>query len=293
MNRRIAWTAAVACLALIFAPAAAQDDEKETGWNDVAELSYVLASGNSESSSFSLNNVLSRVWQDALFTLRAGGLRADSTTRTNLFAVDDGVNPISIVETERDDTTAEFYYLNGQYDRNITERFFWQVGAGWDRNELAGVKNRYTAFGGVGNIWLDEDDHKFRTSYGLTFTDQEDVIPNPALDDSFLGARGTWTYLIGLNDSTTYGNDLAVNLNLDESDDWRADMVNWLSVKMSERLALKLSLTHLYDNLPALESFNVYDDNILINPGATLLGTATREKDDLDTIFSAALVINF
>ena len=292
MNRRITWTATAVCLVLAFVPALAQDEE-DTGWKDVAELSYVLASGNSDSSSLSLNNVLSRAWENAAFSLRAGGLRVDSTTTTNLFAVDDGINPIAIIETENDQTTAELYYLNGQYDRNITDRFFWQVGAGWDRNELAGVSNRYTVFGGVGNIWLDEDDHQFRTSYGLTYTDQEDVISNPLVDDSFLGARGTWNYMIGFNDTTTYGNDLVINLNVDESDDWRADMINWLSVQMSERLALKVSLTHFFDNLPSLESFNVYDDNILINPGAVLLGTNTREVDDLDTIFSAALVINF
>ena len=291
MNPRKGIVTLTICLMLAAFPVVAE--EKELGWEDVAELSYVLASGNSESSSFSFNNTASYTWEEALFVLRAGGLRVDSTNTTNLFAIDDGVNPISIIEIETEETTAELYFLNAQYDRNITEAFFWQVSAGWDRNELAGIKNRYSAFGGVGNIWLDDKDHKFRTSYGVTFTDQEDVVMNPNIDDSFLGARGTWNYMIALNDATKYGNDLIVNLNLDESDDWRADMVNWLSVKMNERLALKLSLTLFYDNLPALEQFNVYDDNIITNPGAALLGTSTREVEDLDTIFSAALVINF
>ena len=52
-----------------------------------------------------------------------------------------------------DEKTAENYYLRGRYDRNITERFFWYGGVGWDRNEFAGIKNRMTVFGGVGNLW--------------------------------------------------------------------------------------------------------------------------------------------
>jgi hypothetical protein len=280
-------------LALLCLPVAAEDETTDTGWKDSAELAIVMTGGNAEASTFNLKNELSRAWDQSNFILRLGGLRTESTSRTNLFGIDDGINPITIIETTVDETTAENYFLNAVYEQKITDSFFWTTGAGWDRNTFAGIKNRYQVFGGVGNIWFNEDDHKFSTSYGLTYTKQDDVVDNPLVSDSYLGLRASWDYERRLSQSSTMGNTLVLNLNVDDTDDWRADTVFWLAVEMSERMALKVSYTLLYDNMPSLETFNIYDDNLITNPGALLLGTDTREKDELDTIFAAALVINF
>ena len=279
-------------LAITLLPVAAEDTT-DTGWKDSAELAFVMTGGNAEASTFNLKNELSRAWSDSKFIVKLGGLRTNSTTQTNLFGIDDGVNPIVIIDNSIDETTAESYFLTAEYEQKITEKFFWNAGGGWDRNTFAGIKNRYQMYGGVGNIWFDEDDHKFSTTYGLTYTKQNDVVENPLVDDSFMGLRGSWDYERRLSKTATLGNDLILNLNVNETDDWRADTVIWLSVEMSKKMALKVGYTLLYDNMPSLEAFNIYDDNLITNPAAILLGTATREKDELDTIFAAALVINF
>ena len=74
-------------------------------------------------------------------------------------------------EVDSTSTSAESYYFEGRYDRDITDRFFWFAGAGWDQNRPAGIDQRYTAFSGVGNTWRDDDDVEFRTDYGLSYTD--------------------------------------------------------------------------------------------------------------------------
>ena len=71
--------------------------------------------------------------------------------------------------------------------------------------------------------------------------------------------------------------------NVNEFDDFRADMINWVSVAMSKRLALKVSLQTLYDNEPALV-------RIPLNAGAT---TVEIPVEDLDNILTASLVVNF
>jgi len=246
--------------------------EDETGWSDTAELGYIVTSGNSESSTLGFKNTAARKWTNALFTLNAGGIRVETTTKTRV-----ELSPGVVQETETAEKTAENYYLNGRYDRNITDRLFWYAGAGWDRNRFAGIDNRYTVEGGTGNVWYDEEGLKFRTLYGLTYTDQEDIIPNPASDDTFAGGRFSWDYLNKLGGNTTYVNIFVVDLNLDESDDWRGNMINSLAVAMNERLALKVSLQILYDNMPSL----------------IVVGTTPVELDETDTIFTASLVVNF
>lgn len=281
-KRLLLATLAVALVAGL-CTAVAAEDEADTGWHDTAELSAVFTSGNSENTTIGFKNRLWREWDRSMFTLKLGGIKAESTTFTRT-AIG---TPDNIIETETEETTAESYYLNGRFDRKISDSFFWYTGLGWDRNELAGIENRYIAEAGVGNVWVDTEDVKFSTAYALTFTKQEDVVELPGADDTFAGARLSYIYLNKLTDSTTYGNDLVLDFNFDESDDWRADWVHSLAVTMSKRLALKLGLQLLYDNMPSFELLTI---QMPTDPNVT---TVPFELDDLDTIFTASVVFDF
>ncbi len=272
---------------LLAAPIAAQDDGPEPGWYDTAEFTYVTTGGNSEADTLGFKNSLRRVWEKALFTLDAGALRVETTTLTR-FAREDG-GSVVFGEDKRTDLTAENYSFRGRFDREITDRLFWYAGAGWERNEFAGFADRMSAVGGVGNIWWQEDDRgHFRTDYGLTWTRQDDLIENSEIDDSFFGLRLGYDYLNQLTDTTELSSVLIIDQNLDESDDLRANFTNAIAVSMTERLALKASLQLLYDNLPALVAVDLV--NAVGEPtGETVLG----ELDELDSIFTVALVISF
>ena len=262
----------------------ADEPAKPDRWTDAAEFSFVATAGNSETSTFGFKNTLARAWEKSSFELKAGGVRGESTTRTRAVNL---ASPV-VEETATTKLTAENYFLNGRYDRKITTRFFWYAGAGWDRNRFAGIQNRYSGVGGVGNIWKDEDRVKFRTDYALSYTNQENVVDVAGADDSFLGVRVSSKFLHKLGAVTTYGNDLVMDENLDETSDFRADMTNWVTVSMSARLALKVSLQWLYDNEPSFESIDDPGNQL---PPAGL--KASVQLDDLDTIFTASLVASF
>ena len=73
--------------------------------------------------------------------------------------------------------------------------------------------------------------------------------------------------------------------NLDETSDFRADMINALSVAMSGRMSLKVSLRLLFDNEPAIELL----DASAFKPG----GVIPVELEELDSIFTVSLVVDF
>jgi putative salt-induced outer membrane protein YdiY len=260
-------------------PLLAQEEAKPK-WSDVAEFSYVATSGNSESSTLGLKNSLKRVWDKNTFELKAGAIRAESTARSWT------VQPSGSIREESTTTVAaENYYLNGQYDRKITDKFFWNAGAGWERNPPAGVDNRYWGSGGVGNIWVDTDPLKFRTDYSLTYTKEQDTVEPPGFKDKYLGARFSWSYLHKFGANTTYGNDFRVDENLDDTGDLRGDMTNSVAVSMSEKLALKVGLQWLYRRRPA---YVEADD-----PGNVTVGPDLVQLDSLDSIFTASLIVKF
>lgn len=262
------------------------EGEATTGWTDTAEFAFVATGGNSSSSSLGFKNVAAKKWDKSLLTLKAAGIRAESESDSG-FAMALPGGGFRVVEPDSE-LTAESYNASARYDRTIHEKLFWFAGLGWDRNRFSGIDNRWIAEGGVGNVWRSDDDLKFSTTYGITWTDQEDVFPTPGLEDTFLGARLAWDYLNALTKNTTYTNTLVVDENLDETSDWRADMSNGLSVSMTEKTAIKLGLRLLYDNEPAVESLALFDE-FGIDTGTTVL----VELDELDTIFTASVVINF
>lgn len=285
---RPACVAAYLCLAaaLIASPLLAQEgDDKELGWASVAELSLVVTDGNSQNTTFGFNDTTTRTWEEALLTIKAGGIRAESTQFTRTAVGTPASFTVNETRTTRLDT--ERYWLSGRYDHNITERFFWFGSAGWLRNRPSGVENRYTAAAGVGNLWIDGERVQFKTNYGLTYTDQEDIGNAPGGDSSYVGAGAGWDFKYKISDSASYGNDLAVNTALEGPSDVLVAMTNSLSATLTERLAVKLGLRWDYDSQPSLVEIP------LVDAMGAALGTVFVEREDLDTTFTTSLVINF
>ena len=101
----------------------------------------------------------------------------------------------------------------------------------------------------------------------------------------YVGVRVSWDYKHKFTKSTEYSNGFVVDYGLNESDNWRADMINAVAVAINSKLALKVSLQSRYNNLPPVELLTVVDG----------MGAAPVEfeLDKLDTIVSISLVVNF
>ncbi|OLC54135.1 MAG: hypothetical protein AUH92_04620 [Acidobacteria bacterium 13_1_40CM_4_69_4] len=269
-------------------PALAQEKPADDRWKDTAEFSYVVTAGNSETSTLGFKDKLVRKWDRSGFELNAGGVRAEATTKTRT-AIGTSTD-FSIDEESATALTAESYFLNGRYNRKLSDHFFWFVGAGWDRNRFAGVQNRSVGVAGVGNVWIDEERTKFRTDYSATYTEEKDVTENPNFKATFSGLRVSSSLQRKIGENAAFTDDLILDENLDDTSDYRANMTNSLAVAMSGRLALKVSLQWLYDHEPAIQEIDLLDAP---PPVGVKIGTVLARLDDLDTIFTASLVVNF
>jgi len=263
----------------LVASASLVGQDRPLGWADQAEFTFVMSAGNASASTFGLKNVLEHVWENATFNLSAGGVRTFAVLKTgNATGTATNFTPV-----QNEDVTAESFYVRSRYDRSLSDAAYLFGGAGWDRNTFAGINSRYSFASGAGRAWFDEEARRFKTDLGLTYTIQNDVTPTPGASNSFLGLRGTWDYFSQLTETTDFGSALIVDENLNDTQDLRADLTNWIAVAMSDRMALKASLQLLFDNQPALERL-------------TLLSTqtpVTQTLKKLDSIFTAALVVNF
>lgn len=263
--------------------AAEEDEEPEAGWTGSAEVTAVMTSGNAEAESFGARAELNREWDRSAVEIESTALRAESTT-TRRFGVG-SPGGFRVVDESTTELTAENYLLRGRFDRSITDRFFWFAGAGWERNTFAGFDNRYSVVTGAGHHWIDAEDHLFSTTYGVTYTSQDEVV---GTTESFTGIRLGYKYRRALTETATFGSTLLIDGNLDETSDYRLEATNWIQVSMSERLALKVSLQALYDAEPSLVALDLFDE-----AGDPTGETALTPLDELDLLWTAALVVKF
>lgn len=276
--------AAVAFAAALSLTAAAQEtDEPDLGWAATAELSFVAAAGNTETSSLGLRATGTRTWQEMLLKVEAGALRVEQTERTHRAVGPPG--GVVLVEEEDSVLTADNQFLRGRLDREIGERLLAFAGAGWERDELAGIADRLSVATGLGHVWADREDFTSRTTYGVTYTWEESTAGRK---EDFAGLRVGWDLLRRLTPTTVFTNALVVDQNLEETSDLRVEELASVAVTISERLALKVSAQLKLDAEPALLEVPREE------PAGTPTGDVVLvELEELDTVLSAALVVSF
>lgn len=268
---------------LVCAPVSAQEEE-ETGWEYTAELTAVWVAGNSESNTFGLGSTLGGTWEVSSIKLTGGALRTESTTKTRRAV--GSVEDFTVLEEEDTRKTAERYFLRGRYEYRFSDRFFAFAGGEWLRNTFAGIDSKWLGVAGLGNVWIDGERVRFSTDYGLTVTKQDDVVPDPDVDDTFAGLRAAYDFALRISDNARFESAFIGDLNLSETDDVRFDLTNSLPVNISSTLALKPGLQLLWRNQPSLETV----------PLVTAGGDPTDESvlvplEELDTLFTLALVL--
>jgi len=264
-------------------PVAGQDAEPPPTWTDNAELSFVLTAGNSESSSFGLRNTLARLFESSSLTFDIGGIRVESGTISRT-AVGTGPSDFTVSEVTDRETTAENYFAQLRYDRQLSERTYVYTSGGWVRNRFAGVENRLTGAVGYGINLVKTDQGSFDVDLGVTVSREEPLIGESV---SFGGLRLGWGYTRQVTETTAFASTLVVDENLSDTDDLRADFDNSVAVSISDVFALKTGVRILYDKQPSLESIGLFDA-----PGGTNIGTVLTPLDKVDTQVTVSLVVS-
>lgn len=287
MGNRFAGFVSAFMLAVVLGTSSVSaQDEKELGWFYTAELSAVLTGGNSVATTLGFGGTIRGIWETTELNIRGGGLRTNTgaITRTAVGSLDD----FTVVKNTNTQVTAENYFLRSRLDRIVNEMFFYFGGLSWERNTFSGFNSRITAVAGVGNTWDDTETSRLKTTYGLTFTQQDDVVNNPNTADTFIGGRVGLEYWKQLTGSTTFESLLISDVNFSDFEDLRADWVNAIEVSISEVLALRTALQLLWDNQPALTTVPL-EQPVGTPTGDTVLASLGK----LDTQFTVALVANF
>ena len=303
------------------APGAAPvETEKQKRFKNTTELSLVVTAGNSDVETLGFKDTLEYKREAGQARFRIDTLRSD-TSDDAFLQVEPGLTflpgeTLTTFDTREVRPGAEpdvaRYFFEGRYEGNLSRQgTTWNAGASWDRNEDAGIISRTIVFGGLGRAWVDREDLKFRTTYGLSYTDRVEEVVDPEKEEQFIGARFTSDFMDKWGANTTYDNDFTFNMSIADVSDWNADLIQGVAVSMSTHLKLKLSLQLTWANEPALEDVDIIVRAIVIDPdgipgngdeffqtvdsgGSEItIGEGTLRKEQLDTTVRMSLQIDF
>lgn len=280
---RIALVSAAAGVLLAAGPLRADDEKKEPGLYLTGDLGFLLTSGNSKSSSLGMKLDVARLWTKQAFRFSGGALRqASSPARVAIGTPDDF--ELEVLDPK---ATAEEYFARAAYDRQISDRLFYTLGGGWERRPFAGINNRWMGGAGIGYVLAMGEPTDFRTVLGLTYTNEDPVVDDPAVESDFVGLRLSWDLKQVISSSAKLTHGFRFDQNLSEGSDSRIDTDVALTVSINKTLALKAGMRLWFDNQPALEELALIDLEGL----PTGLVVPARLKK-VDTQASIALVVN-
>jgi hypothetical protein len=294
--------ATLGAIALCAAIASAQS--KPQGWTVTANLGAQLTAGNADTTSGTAKARLDYNWLRTLFYIDGNAQWATAQKGKEGLPEFYAVGPLvpadspcigqcQVTDTRTVQRTAEHYDSAIGFERRVKEGFYITAESAWLRDTFSGVERKNDQRGGVGYMWLNPEKGDFKTAVLATYTDQKETVPKPGVEASFFGVRWLADYAVkfGTNKQSAFATKLAVDENLQTTDDLRATWDNALTVRMTDRVALQLGTKLAYRNSPALREIDLYPPPG--PPTAKANGKVTTPFEKVDGSVNVALVITW
>jgi hypothetical protein len=282
----------LAALAALVLPAARAGAAETPGWYSTTNLNFVLSEGNTRTNTLGITTDITRNWLRTTWHTNGSFVRTSVGEPTRRAI---GATPQSAAfEQGPRVTKSEKLFLNSEFQRRVTERFYWDVGGSAERDKFAGVNSRVLGKAGVGYIWENRQDARFSTGVAATFTSQDELIEDPETEDSFAGVQfnADGEKRFGDTDQNVFASNLVVDESLKDSEDLRVNWANTLALALSRRFALQVGVQIAFDNQPQLVEFPLFTrlpNGFLAETGQNVAGRAEK----LDTTATVSLVITF
>ncbi len=217
-----------------------QEKTEKDRWKSSVGLSYVTASGNSDSQTLGVTADASRKGEQNEVELKTG----------------------TIYEKSDGETVSEYWYGNAKYNGDISKKAYWFGLIGIEGNELAGYHYRFSTYPGVGYRFL-ADTHELKGEIGPGYI-YEDRIGDDNL--SFLSGRAYAKYTFHITETTDFSQDGEYLHNFDDANDYRVNADTSLMVKVSDWISFKTGVTVKYVNQPPedVENTDIFTGSSLV-----------------------------
>ena len=261
----------------------AQDPPKKP-WQHGTDLNLVATEGNSETRTLGLSHASQYDRETHHFKITFEHFESRYTEITRSAVLENG--QIDVIETKTQIETDDSYDLDLQFEKDLSQDYFWKISGGWDRNEFKGIKNRYETSLGFGYRFFETERGGFKASLGALYVSEEQVAEPPGYDGEQLGYRIEYNFFHKFGANALFEQAFTGSGSGEDTGDYRLELKNGLSSTLTKRISLKLNLKLTYESEPALVL-------VPLQVGGQTVDQVPYELDSLDTHLNVAVSIKY
>ncbi|MFT5285167.1 MAG: putative salt-induced outer membrane protein YdiY [Planctomycetota bacterium] len=217
--------------------AKANAEKASTDWSGEVHFGAQIVSGNTSTISANAGAIGMKKGEDTLLTLKADWFFAEQRQGN-------AGNPANGV-------TQRSWTASAQFDRFFNEKTYGYVAASGTNDDVAQLDLRAAIGVGVGHVFYDEDDLKFKAEAGISYIDEgyadPTVIGAPNPDDSFTAVRLAYVWEQTLTETTKWLQTAEAFSNLDFNQ-VNGTLDSRLRTKVSDSLNAEVRWIGLYNN---------------------------------------------
>lgn len=240
MKGNTLWIAILLAM-LVAAPLYAEDKAVK----NVAELSYLDTSGNTETTTFKAKNTLT--WAVSPKTSLIWLVRG-------LYGESDG------------EKNAEQYATELRGDYLVTDRLYTSLIGGWLQDEFAGIDTKYYVGPALGYFFLKGPKHVFKSEVEVDYVNEE-YIDDTSEDYAQGSVFAEYEYTI--SDKNKFTQSAKYSVDLEDGERYEAKSVTALIYGFNSTLSLKTSYEVTYVNRPVPSTLEktdkIFSTTLIIN----------------------------
>ena len=211
----------------------AKVNPEKVKWTGIVSAGATFVRGNTKSDTVALGAEASRRSEVDRISLGAGYYTAKQSDNN----------------TGDSSTTADNWFLKGQYDYFFSEQFYGYGNLKYEKDRIANLDMRVTPGGGVGYQWIEKDDLNFSTEAGFAYIIEK--YSDPDETRTYMAGRLGYHLDKSFNDQVKAFHNLEYIPSLERVDTFLINTDVGLRAAMTARLSFEAKAQMAYNSQPS------------------------------------------
>jgi len=205
----------------------AGEEKAQTPWKAHIELSYVTASGNTDTETL------------------AGKLAAKKEGKVNRYILKGSL----LFAEDKGEETANKWVLDGRWERVLKEKLFGFLTASYFKDEFSGYDHRVNLGPGLGYSFIETKEHELKGLVAILYS-HDKFSEGDKDSDSYVSGKAAINYVWQISENLLFKENADYLISFEDTDRYFINSETAFEVKVNGAVSLGVSYTIAYQHKP-------------------------------------------